>query len=51
MLGDEEYDVENIYITKILPQKLMYNRIYLEKQGFFYDIGLILKTFYVVMFK
>ena len=50
-LNNEENDVEELYLTNILPQKLVINREYLEKQGFFYDMGLIFRTIYIVMFK
>jgi len=51
-LLDSEADyIEKAYLTKILPQKLNYNRIYLDKQCFIYDIGLIFKTIYAVIFK
>ncbi len=51
LLNSGAVDVEKIYLTKILPQKLKYSKIYLKKQGFFYDIGLIFKTIYNVIFK
>lgn len=50
-LENQADNVEKVYLTKILPQKLRYNREYLEKQGFFYDIGLVFKTIYSVIFK
>jgi len=50
-LDCEAVDVEKVYLNKILPQKLEYSKIYLKKQGFFYDIGLIFKTIYTVIFK
>lgn len=51
LLDSDSVDVEKIYLTNILPQKLEYSKIYLIKQGFFYDIGLILRTIYAVFFK
>lgn len=51
LLNSEAVDVEKVYLTKILPQKLEYSRIYLKKHSFFYDIGLIFKTIYKVVFK
>lgn len=50
-LKDGTDDIDGFYLTKILPQKLAYNRAYLEKRGFFYDIYLIIKTIYTVIFK
>ncbi len=38
-------DAEKTYIEKIMPAKLKLNLEYIEKAGFFYDIGLIFKTF------
>lgn len=49
-LNGETNDVEKLYISKILPQKLSYNKRYLARQCFTYDIGLILKTIYAVIF-
>ncbi len=40
--GDE--DPEKKYIEEIMPVKLALNIKYIEKAGFFYDIGLIFKT-------
>ena len=51
LLENEADNVEKVYLTKILPKKLRYNKEYLEKQGFFYDIGLVFKTIYSVIFK
>jgi lipopolysaccharide/colanic/teichoic acid biosynthesis glycosyltransferase len=51
LLDSETVDVEKVYLTKILPKKLEYSRIYLKKQGFFYDLELIFKTIYTVIFK
>jgi lipopolysaccharide/colanic/teichoic acid biosynthesis glycosyltransferase len=50
-LDCEAVDIEKVYLNKILPKKLEYSKIYLKKQGFFYDIGLIFKTIYFVFFK
>lgn len=44
-------DVERIYLEKILPKKLAYNMEYLEKRGFFYDLSLIFRTLYAIIFK
>ena len=51
LLDSESVDVEKVYLTEILPRKLEYSRIYLKKQNFFYDIRLIFKTIYTVIFK
>jgi lipopolysaccharide/colanic/teichoic acid biosynthesis glycosyltransferase len=51
LLDSQAVDVEKEYLNKILPRKLEYSKIYLKKRGFFYDIGLIFKTIYAVIFK
>lgn len=51
LLDCEADDAEKVYLTRILPQKVIYNKEYLEKRGFFYDIGLIFRTIYSVIFK
>ena len=51
LLDSETVDVEKVYLTKILPKKLEYSSIYLKKQCFFYDLELIFKTIYTVIFK
>lgn len=51
LLDCEADEAENVYLTKILPQKLSYNRIYLNKMGFVYDIKLIIKTVYSIILK
>ncbi len=43
-LLDNEEDPEKKYIEVIMPAKLTLNLKYIEKAGFFYDIGLIFKT-------
>ena len=44
-LLDSSEDPEKTYIEEIMPKKLALNIEYIEKAGFFYDIGLIFKTF------
>lgn len=44
-LIDASSDAEKTYIEEIMPAKLKLNLEYIEKAGFFYDIGLIFKTF------
>ncbi len=44
-------NVEEIYLEKILPQKIAYNMEYLEKCGFLYDLSLVFKTLYYIIFK
>ncbi len=51
LLSSKQDDVENKYLWEILPQKLNYNKEYLEKQGLLFDIRLILKTIYSLFFK
>ena len=43
-LLDGDADPERKYIEEIMPAKLELNLKYIEKAGFFYDIGLIFKT-------
>ena len=43
-LLDSDADPERKYIEEIMPAKLELNLKYIEKAGFFYDIGLIFKT-------
>jgi lipopolysaccharide/colanic/teichoic acid biosynthesis glycosyltransferase len=43
-LLDGDDDPERKYIEEIMPAKLELNLKYIEKAGFFYDIGLIFKT-------
>ncbi len=43
-LLDRDEDPEKKYIEEIMPVKLALNIKYIEKAGFFYDIGLIFKT-------
>ena len=43
-LLDGDADPERKYIEEIMPAKLDLNLKYIEKAGFFYDIGLIFKT-------
>lgn len=45
ILGESE-DPEYTYITKIMPDKIELNIEYIKKMGFFYNIGLILKTIF-----
>jgi lipopolysaccharide/colanic/teichoic acid biosynthesis glycosyltransferase len=35
---------DEVYIREIMPEKLRLNLLYVENQGFFYDIKIILKT-------
>lgn len=49
-LLSEADDVDRIYIEKILPEKMKYNLLAIEKFSFFGDIGLMFKTFFS-MFK
>jgi lipopolysaccharide/colanic/teichoic acid biosynthesis glycosyltransferase len=41
-------DPEKFYIEKIMPEKLKLNLEYIEKQSFFMDIRLILKTLKII---
>lgn len=42
---------DQVYIEEIMPHKLDLNLKYMKNMGIFYDIKLILKTIYVVIFK
>jgi len=42
-------DPENLYIHHIIPQKVELDRKYFNKQGFFTDLSIILKTFAKVL--
>lgn len=39
-------DPEREYIEKIMPDKIMLNLQYIKKMGFFYNIGIILRTIF-----
>lgn len=41
-------DPEKYYIEVIMQEKIKLYLEYVEKQGFWYDLGLILKTFFVI---
>lgn len=45
----EAEDPDKKYIEEIMPAKLELNLKYIEKAGFFYDIGLIFKTIFKVI--
>lgn len=45
----EAEDPDKKYIEEIMPAKLELNLKYIEKAGFFYDIGLIFKTVFKVI--
>ena len=45
----EAEDPDRKYIEEIMPAKLELNLKYIEKAGFFYDIGLIFKTVFKVI--
>ncbi len=44
-------DPEAYFINTIIPDKLQYNKLYLKKRNFFFDIKLILITIYRVIVK
>ena len=44
-------DVDYVYINEILPDKMKYNLAAVKKFGFFYDIGIMFKTFFSVFIK
>lgn len=46
---DNSEDPENTYINEIMPTKLALNMEYMKKMGFWYDIGLIFKTFLAIL--
>ncbi|MEW4924486.1 sugar transferase [Algibacter sp. 2305UL17-15] len=44
-------DPESYFINTIIPDKLRYNKLYLKKQNFFFDLKLIAITIFRVIFK
>lgn len=44
-LLEQSENPEETYIQKIMPEKLAINLQYLEKQRFFYDLSIVVKTF------
>lgn len=46
---DNSEDPEYTYINEIMPTKLALNMEYMKKIGFWYDIGLIFKTFLAIL--
>ncbi|MFS4481914.1 sugar transferase [Hyunsoonleella sp. 2307UL5-6] len=44
-------DPEAYFITTIIPDKLRYNKLYLKKRNFFFDLKLILITIFRVIFR
>lgn len=46
---DNSENPEYTYINEIMPTKLALNMEYMKKMGFWYDIGLIFKTFLAIL--
>lgn len=46
---DSNESVENVYINKILPDKMKYNLEYIENFNIFYDMKLMIKTVLAVL--
>ena len=46
---DSNESVENVYINKILPDKMKYNLEYIENFNIFYDMNLMIKTVLAVL--
>jgi lipopolysaccharide/colanic/teichoic acid biosynthesis glycosyltransferase len=44
-------DPEKFFIETIIPDKLKYNKLYLKRRNFFFDLKLIGVTFFRVLFK
>ncbi|MBN2042100.1 MAG: sugar transferase [Spirochaetes bacterium] len=42
-------DIEAVYINNILPEKIQYNKIYLKKCSFTFDLLIILKTIFTII--
>jgi len=42
---------EELYINKIMPDKLALNMKYIEQQSFMFDVGLLLKTIKKIVFR
>jgi len=49
--GASSRDLEQVYVSEILPKKLEHSLEYLKERSFFYDLKLIFKTISVVIFK
>ena len=47
-LMEQVEDPEKYYIEVIMQEKIKLYLEYVEKQGFWYDLGLIIKTFFVI---
>ncbi|TWO33040.1 sugar transferase [Seonamhaeicola sediminis] len=44
-------DPEDFYINTIIPDKIRYNKMYIEKRHFFFDLRIIIKSFVTVICK
>lgn len=42
-------DPEKVYVERILPEKLKLNLEYLDRQSFWYDLAIILRTFALII--
>ncbi len=47
----DDVDPHAYYIDHQLPKKLAVDLIYVEKQSFFYDVWIVLRTLYLILFK
>lgn len=48
---EQSENPEKAYIEKIMPEKLDINLQYIEKQSFFYDLKIIIRTFIKMFFR
>ena len=48
-LLDGAENTDDVYVDVVLPQKMKYNLEYIKKFNFFYDIGLMFRTFFAVI--
>jgi len=51
ILADKEGDHETLYINELLPKKLKLAKEYADNNNIIIDLAIILKTFFVVLFK
>ena len=42
-------DTDQVYLQEVLPQKMKFNLEYIKSFGFFYDMKLMLQTFFAVL--
>ena len=48
---EQSEDPEKTYIEEVMPKKLALNLAYIQKIGLFYNVGIIFRTLFAVLFK